>query len=523
MNTESSDYESGFTIVELLVVIVIIGILATISIVSYAGISQRAIAASLISNLSDTAKQLNLYQITNGTYPNSLSQLNNGSGAQPSPNTNLSYSVTNSTNPQVFCITATNSGQRYNVTQDAIPAIGPCPLMNLDAGSSSSYHGNTSLNDISGNGNSGTIANGATYNSGTISIDGNGNYVSVHSSSTLNGFSNTMSASVWVYPTIIDGAYRRFISRGSYPSQNWYIEFDGSQPGKIVSNGGASNATLSVNNWYNIVTVYDGSTESLYINGTLDKTFSYAGGLPQSTDDIGIGADADGSSSFAGLISQASIYDKALTSSEVQQNYNLIHARYSNFSYAPILTNLSTNPSFEDDSVGNHIYPTNWNQYGSTGNVYGGVANDFSVYGSKSFKVSETASMDGGIWTQITGLTLGGNITLSAYIKSSSTVSNASLVLTTSQHGLSGNKTASNNQGANANGRYSVTLYGLDQTAVNIFIGQGSFGTMSYGNVWFDGIMLTAGSSIPNYADGSSSGWAWNGASNNSTSFGPAL
>ncbi|MFZ2125427.1 MAG: prepilin-type N-terminal cleavage/methylation domain-containing protein, partial [Candidatus Saccharimonadales bacterium] len=42
----------GFTIVELLVVIVVIGILAAITIVSYAGISQRAVAVSLQSDLA---------------------------------------------------------------------------------------------------------------------------------------------------------------------------------------------------------------------------------------------------------------------------------------------------------------------------------------------------------------------------------------------------------------------------------------------------------------------------------------
>ncbi|MFZ2125552.1 MAG: prepilin-type N-terminal cleavage/methylation domain-containing protein, partial [Candidatus Saccharimonadales bacterium] len=50
-----NDYQStnrGFTIVELLVVIVVIGILAAITIVSYAGISQRAVAVSLQSDLA---------------------------------------------------------------------------------------------------------------------------------------------------------------------------------------------------------------------------------------------------------------------------------------------------------------------------------------------------------------------------------------------------------------------------------------------------------------------------------------
>ncbi|MES2630351.1 MAG: prepilin-type N-terminal cleavage/methylation domain-containing protein [Patescibacteria group bacterium] len=43
------------------------------------------------------------------------------------------------------------------------------------------------------------------------------------------------------------------------------------------------------------------------------------------------------------------------------------------------------------------------------------------------------------------------------------------------------------------------------------------------GDVWWDSIMLTEGSAQPNYADGSSAGWAWLSTANSSTSTGPAL
>jgi prepilin-type N-terminal cleavage/methylation domain-containing protein len=59
----------GFTIVELLVVIVVIGILAAISVVSYSGITHKAVTASLQSDLANASQQLNMYQVTNGSYP----------------------------------------------------------------------------------------------------------------------------------------------------------------------------------------------------------------------------------------------------------------------------------------------------------------------------------------------------------------------------------------------------------------------------------------------------------------------
>lgn len=61
---------SGFTIVELLIVIVIIGILAAITIVAYNGIQQRAENTKTITGVSEYIKILNNYKILNGDYPN---------------------------------------------------------------------------------------------------------------------------------------------------------------------------------------------------------------------------------------------------------------------------------------------------------------------------------------------------------------------------------------------------------------------------------------------------------------------
>src|SRR5664280_2794533 len=62
----------GFTIVELLVVIVVIGILAAITLIAYTGISQRAVASSLQSDLANATQQLKLFQVDNSAYPNSV-------------------------------------------------------------------------------------------------------------------------------------------------------------------------------------------------------------------------------------------------------------------------------------------------------------------------------------------------------------------------------------------------------------------------------------------------------------------
>lgn len=62
----------GFTIVELLVVIVVIAILASITIVAYSGIRERAINTAHLSEIMAWRDSFVLYQATTGSYPSSM-------------------------------------------------------------------------------------------------------------------------------------------------------------------------------------------------------------------------------------------------------------------------------------------------------------------------------------------------------------------------------------------------------------------------------------------------------------------
>lgn len=62
-------HHSGFTIVELLIVIVVIAILATISIVAYNGIQQRANNTAIIDAASKSLRVVQAYIAANGKYP----------------------------------------------------------------------------------------------------------------------------------------------------------------------------------------------------------------------------------------------------------------------------------------------------------------------------------------------------------------------------------------------------------------------------------------------------------------------
>lgn len=66
----------GFTIVELLIIIVVVAVLAAISIVVYNGIQGRARDAQRIQDMKTIQKALELYKTTHGSYPAAISTPN---------------------------------------------------------------------------------------------------------------------------------------------------------------------------------------------------------------------------------------------------------------------------------------------------------------------------------------------------------------------------------------------------------------------------------------------------------------
>lgn len=67
--SDTQSRQRGFTIVELLIVIVVIGILAAITIVAYNGIQQRARNIQTVSAAKDAMKLIVAYKAINGIYP----------------------------------------------------------------------------------------------------------------------------------------------------------------------------------------------------------------------------------------------------------------------------------------------------------------------------------------------------------------------------------------------------------------------------------------------------------------------
>lgn len=122
---------SAFTIVELLIVVVIIGILAAITIVSYSGITQKAVGATLRSDLTNASKKLNMYNVLYSAYPTAMTSSDGGKTYCPTtPVANSEYCIkpTNdatliysTTGDSDFTILATKGNTIYSITKDSAP------------------------------------------------------------------------------------------------------------------------------------------------------------------------------------------------------------------------------------------------------------------------------------------------------------------------------------------------------------------------------------------------------------------
>lgn len=102
----------GFTLIELMIVVAIIGILAAVAIPNFLEATNEAKAARIQADLSAIGAAVEIYHIKNGTYPSSLaelvSQTGDGKGgylrAEPKPpEEGLTYSGPNSSTGEVTC------------------------------------------------------------------------------------------------------------------------------------------------------------------------------------------------------------------------------------------------------------------------------------------------------------------------------------------------------------------------------------------------------------------------------------
>ena len=219
----------------------------------------------------------------------------------------------------------------------------------LDAGNTKSYPGSgTTWTDLSGNGNNGTLVNGVGYNSGnlgSLTFDYTNDYITTTGMENFL-YTNGITVSVWHYNGGGTGFYRGVVTNGTVAYR--FGGFD-LRYGREDYFGGTNNGTklnwritnaasvassrsiyANVNEWHHYVGTYDNTTVRVYKDGQLFDSISHSGGgqLKTMSDSTTIGRSPGTSEYLDGRLSQVSIYNRALTAAEVQQNFNATKSRF---------------------------------------------------------------------------------------------------------------------------------------------------------------------------------------------------
>lgn len=110
--------QQGFTIVELLIVVVVIAILAAITIVAYNGINDRSRESSAKSAVQQAYKQVEAKQVTSGAYPVALTDVNIVDGS-------TTFGYTRLNNNTEMCVSAQTGTKQFSM-QKGVLLEGDC-------------------------------------------------------------------------------------------------------------------------------------------------------------------------------------------------------------------------------------------------------------------------------------------------------------------------------------------------------------------------------------------------------------
>jgi hypothetical protein len=218
----------------------------------------------------------------------------------------------------------------------------------LDAAKKDSYPGSGTLwRDVSGNGNNGTLINSPTFNSdngGSVVFDGSNDYVDTNYVTPIGLGEITFSAWIKYTASQIGVFIAKRLDAPTYQQLSIYVA--GDSPGNIAGTkiaisdvqttsllrAGISTNSYNDDKWHYIVGTRTSTTTFLYIDGILISSLSSAAINLSASSKLFIGRSGNNQTvaggPFNGSISQVQIYNKALSATEVLQNYNATKGRY---------------------------------------------------------------------------------------------------------------------------------------------------------------------------------------------------
>ena len=241
-------------------------------------------------------------------------------------------------------VTPTNTQTPTPTSTPAVPITSNLVLY-YDPSNVSSYPGSgTTINDLSGNGLNGSMS-GITFTSPYFTYNGTSSQVRVADNLLLEPGSGDWTMEVWVNQTTSgnDVVLGKFNNGGVASNVSYSIRTTNTTYYAQLGSGSGSGSSLFVNStnyvgtlstWYQLVYVFkNGGTKTLetFVNGSSIGSVSHSlSSILNSTNPLYIGSYNGGEFSqwFDGRIGITRLYNDALTSSEVLQNFNADKSKY---------------------------------------------------------------------------------------------------------------------------------------------------------------------------------------------------
>lgn len=192
------------------------------------------------------------------------------------------------------------------------------------------------LYDRTKNKNNGTLTNGPTFNSinnGVIVFDGTNDYIEGVNNSDTN-LTGDMTCEAWFRVNSTPSDWVRVIGKGDSSNRTYGLWYNVGASLFLYQRYGVSSvspiigASVSLNTWYHIAGTSSSTVHKLFINGSLVDTITNSGAaFYSSTQNVTIGY-AGFHTYHNGYIASAKLYNRGLTASEIQQNFNAQRKRF---------------------------------------------------------------------------------------------------------------------------------------------------------------------------------------------------
>ena len=236
--------------------------------------------------------------------------------------------------------------------------------------SSGTFTTGTNWADLSGSGNTGTLVNGAAYNSnndGSLVFDGTDDYVNLGSIFTYTNF----TISLWANPGASQVQYADIFDNNHTGTRNFVCQQDNLNTNQYqfaclnaVNSSVTSVFTLAANTWVFLTFTWNNSVASVYINGVLHSSGSAANPINYESPNLIIGAWSQGGRNWNGRISNFYTYNSVFTPQEVQQNFNALKSRYFGYqsvTYTATANMTLTNNGTQDVTMFKNTNNNSWN------------------------------------------------------------------------------------------------------------------------------------------------------------------